>query len=34
MDTDIFCYVCYIKFIKETFLKGAILKIMTYFINI
>ena len=29
MDTDIFCYVCYLKIKREKFLRGAILKIMT-----
>ena len=34
MDTDIFYNVCYLKIIKEKFLIGLILKIVTYFIII
>ena len=29
MDTDIFPYVCYLKIIREKFLIGPILKIVT-----
>ena len=29
MDTDIFYYVCYLKIIREKFLIGPILKIVT-----
>ena len=34
LDTDIFYYVCYLKFIREKFLIGPILKIVTQFISI
>ena len=34
MDTDVFYYVCYLKIIRENFLIGPILKIVTYFKNI
>ena len=33
-DTNIFNYVCYLKIIREKFLKGPILKIVTKFIDI